>query len=30
MMLPQLGTSGGVPAPRKLRIASMMIADAQT
>ena len=29
-MLPQLGISGGVPAPRKLRIASMITAEAQT
>src|SRR5713226_6121199 len=30
MMLPQLGTSGGTPAPRKLRPASISIAEAQT
>src|SRR5215467_130065 len=29
MMLPQLGTSGGVPAPRKLRIDSISMAAAQ-
>jgi len=28
MMLPQLGTLGGVPAPRKYRIASIIIAEA--
>src|ERR1700730_14997324 len=30
MMLPQLGILGGVPAPRKERIASTIIADAAT
>jgi hypothetical protein len=30
MMLPQLGMLGGVPAPRKERIASTIIADAAT
>ncbi len=29
MMLPQLGISGGVPAPRKLNAASISTADAQ-
>ena len=30
MMLPQLGTSSGTPAPRKLRLASISMAEAQT
>src|SRR4029077_9624027 len=30
MMLPQLGISGGTPAPRKLRPASISMAEAQT
>src|SRR5277367_361048 len=30
MMLPQLGTSGGTPAPRKLSPASISMAEAQT
>ena len=30
MMLPQLGTSGGTPAPRKLKPASISMAEAQT
>src|SRR5713226_8281518 len=30
MMLPQLGTSGGTPAPKKLKPASISIAEAQT
>ncbi len=29
MILPQLGTFGGVPAPMNERIASVIIADAQ-
>ncbi len=30
MTLPQLGTSGGAPTPRKLSTASVMMAAAQT
>jgi len=30
MIFPQLGTSGGVPAPRKLNIASVSMAEPQT